>query len=49
MRNTGARRFYERHGFVEAGRTDGRGNEEGVPDVLYVFSARVRGDAMPGQ
>ncbi len=30
--NTGARRFYERHGFVEITRTDGD-NEEGAPDV----------------
>jgi GNAT superfamily N-acetyltransferase len=34
--NAGARRFYERHGFTEAARTDGRGNEERAPDVLYV-------------
>jgi GNAT superfamily N-acetyltransferase len=33
--NTGARRFYERHGFVEVRRTDGRDNEERAPDVLY--------------
>jgi len=31
--NVGARRFYERHGFVEIGGTDGSGNEEGAPDV----------------
>jgi GNAT superfamily N-acetyltransferase len=46
--NAGARRFYERHGFVEAARTDGD-NEDGAPDVLYVFSAGARGDAGPGQ
>jgi GNAT superfamily N-acetyltransferase len=34
--NAGARRFYERHGFREARRTDGAGNEEGAPHVLYV-------------
>lgn len=33
--NTGARRFYERHGFVAVARTDGAHNEERVPDVLY--------------
>ncbi len=33
--NTGARRFYERHGFVAVAFTDGRDNEEGCPDVLY--------------
>jgi GNAT superfamily N-acetyltransferase len=39
--NAGARRFYERHGFVEAARTDGD-NEEGAPDVLYVYAGGVR-------
>jgi GNAT superfamily N-acetyltransferase len=33
--NSGARRFYERHGFVVIQLGDGSGNEEGVPDVLY--------------
>jgi GNAT superfamily N-acetyltransferase len=33
--NTGARRFYERHGFVEVARGDGSGNEEGQPDLRY--------------
>jgi GNAT superfamily N-acetyltransferase len=47
--NAGARRFYERHGFVDAERTDGRGNEERAADVLYVFSAFARGDAVPGE
>ena len=32
-----AQRFYERHGFVATHRTDGRGNEEGAPDILYVW------------
>jgi GNAT superfamily N-acetyltransferase len=32
--NTGARRFYERHGFVAVEETDGD-NEEGEPDVRY--------------
>ena len=35
QRNTGARRFYERHGFIVAQLTDGRSNEESEPDVLY--------------
>ncbi|MGW2301147.1 GNAT family N-acetyltransferase [Streptomyces sp. NPDC001809] len=35
--NGPARRFYERHGFVEAERTDGRRNEEREPDVRYVW------------
>lgn len=33
--NTGARRFYERHGFTAVTFTDGRDNEERCPDVLY--------------
>ncbi|MEO6318721.1 MAG: GNAT family N-acetyltransferase [Acidimicrobiales bacterium] len=36
--NTGARRFYERHGFVAVARTDGD-NEEGAPDVRYHWPA----------
>lgn len=31
--NTGARRFYARHGFVELRRTDGKDNEEHQPDI----------------
>lgn len=34
--NTGARRFYERHGFEAVETTDGD-NEEGAPDVRYVW------------
>ena len=37
--NVGAQRFYERHGFVVADRTDGRDNEERAPDVLYAWPA----------
>jgi GNAT superfamily N-acetyltransferase len=33
--NTGARRFYERHGFRAIRFTDGRDNEENMPDVRY--------------
>lgn len=33
--NTGARRFYERHGFRAIEFTDGAANEEHCPDVLY--------------
>lgn len=33
--NVDARRFYERHGFVEAERTDGRNNEEQAPDIRF--------------
>lgn len=37
QQNTGARRFYERNGFVAIEFTDGQGNEEKCPDVLYEF------------
>jgi GNAT superfamily N-acetyltransferase len=37
--NTGARRFYERHGFVAIDSTEGR-NEEGAPDIRYHWPAR---------
>lgn len=33
--NTGARRFYQRHGFEAIALTDGQGNEERCPDVLF--------------
>jgi putative acetyltransferase len=35
QQNVRARRFYERHGFVLVTETDGRDNEEKLPDVLY--------------
>ena len=35
--NTGAARFYERHGFEAVEETDGD-NEEGEPDVRYLFT-----------
>lgn len=35
--NTRARQFYERRGFVAAERTDGCGNDEGLPDIRYVW------------
>ncbi|MFC9700552.1 GNAT family N-acetyltransferase [Streptomyces sp. NPDC056943] len=35
--NAPACRFYERHGFVEAERTDGERNEEREPDIRYVW------------
>lgn len=33
--NVGARRFYERFGFIALEFSDGQGNEEKCPDVLY--------------
>jgi GNAT superfamily N-acetyltransferase len=35
QRNEGARRFYERRGFLLAELTDGAGNEEHEPDARY--------------
>jgi ribosomal protein S18 acetylase RimI-like enzyme len=32
--NAPARAFYERHGFVVIGGSDGEANEEGAPDLL---------------
>jgi GNAT superfamily N-acetyltransferase len=41
--NAGARRFYERHGFVAMAFTDGADNDEHCPDVLYRWTpARPR-------
>ena len=42
--NAGARRFYERHGFVPIEFTDGQANEERCPDVLYELQA-IRAEA----
>ena len=39
-RNAGARRFYERHGFVAVAFGDGSANEEGEPDVRYERTTR---------
>ncbi|EEX08219.1 acetyltransferase, gnat family [Ruegeria lacuscaerulensis ITI-1157] len=35
--NTGACRFYERHGFVEVARSDGADNDEHLPDIRFVW------------
>jgi len=35
--NEGARRFYERHGFVAEELTDGAGNDEKLPDIRFVW------------
>jgi GNAT superfamily N-acetyltransferase len=39
--NARAQRFYERHGFVEMSRTDGRDNEERAPDILYAWGGQA--------
>lgn len=41
QQNTAARRFYEREGFIEAERSDGAGNEEGLPDIRYIWEGRT--------
>lgn len=33
--NIRAQAFYERHGFAPVERTDGAGNDEGLPDIRY--------------
>jgi putative acetyltransferase len=40
QRNEGARRFYERQEFCVVELTDGSGNEEREPDVLYTWVPR---------
>lgn len=35
--NLSAQRFYRRHGLVEMERTDGSENEEGAPDIRFVY------------
>lgn len=42
QRNVVARRFYEKHGFMLAGQTDGADNEEREPDALYVWESPAR-------
>jgi len=42
QQNIGARRFYERNGFVAIELTDGGANEERCPDVLYELASPLR-------
>jgi len=42
QQNAGARRFYERNGFVSIEFTYGRANEERCPDVLYELVSPVK-------
>ncbi|MGV1756490.1 N-acetyltransferase family protein [Rhizobium sp. A22-96] len=41
QRNEPARHFYEKHGFFVVDESDGAGNEEREPDVLYKWEARL--------
>lgn len=45
--NGAARRFYERNGFTIDHLGDGTGNEEGQPDVRYVWRPETRPPAAP--
>lgn len=40
QQNSGARKFYERHGFTADLTTDGRRNEEHLPDMRYIWTNR---------
>lgn len=46
--NTGAIRFYTRHGFATAERCDGRDNEEKIPDRRMVWRPRTADGFSPG-
>lgn len=46
-RNGGAIRFYERHDFITERQSDGRDNEEKVPDRLMVWRPRPAGVLSP--
>ncbi|MBA3507844.1 MAG: GNAT family N-acetyltransferase [Betaproteobacteria bacterium] len=46
QQNAGARRFYERNGFVPIQCTDGSANEERCPDVPYELTAPARARAV---
>jgi GNAT superfamily N-acetyltransferase len=39
--NSAAIAFYLREGFVEIERTDGAGNEEGLPDVRMIWRCKA--------
>ncbi|MEU8673744.1 GNAT family N-acetyltransferase [Streptomyces sp. NPDC048560] len=45
--NAPAHRFYERHDFVAAERTDGSDNEEREPDIRYVWKGDATADDRP--
>jgi len=42
--NSAARAFYMRQGFAEAGRGNGAGNDENMPDIHMVWQVRERPD-----
>ncbi|MFZ5962454.1 GNAT family N-acetyltransferase [Thalassococcus sp. BH17M4-6] len=40
--NSGAQRFYQREGFAEVSRGDGSGNEEGLPDIQFLWQRKAK-------
>lgn len=40
--NVRAQAFYQKHGFVEVDRSDGARNDEGLPDMRYVWQKEAR-------
>ncbi|WP_199489274.1 GNAT family N-acetyltransferase [Micromonospora craniellae] len=46
--NTGAQRFYLRHGFALVDTTDGSGNEEKAPDIRFAWTPGCRSRWKPG-
>ncbi|MCF7688416.1 MAG: GNAT family N-acetyltransferase [Cephaloticoccus sp.] len=48
LENHGARRFYERHGFVPERSSDGATNEERRPDILFRFTTTPEGHPRAG-
>ncbi len=42
--NVPAQRFYERNGFAEIARSDGSGNDEGLPDIRYAWKQAEKQD-----
>ena len=47
QRNSGARRFYVRHGFLAVEQTDGSANEEREPDVRYRWCSSSSSPSWP--
>ena len=39
--NTKAQDFYRAHGFSETGRTDGSSNDEGLPDIRFLWQRKA--------
>ena len=42
QKNVAAQTFYLKHGFLEAERTDGTGNDEHLPDIRYIWTGEDR-------